>query len=72
MGRTAEDPVRMITLACLPFHDHLSDREVMAAAQVNVAFRFFLDLALESRVPVPSVLAQFRTRVGDGAASGPL
>ena len=64
MGRTAEDPVRMIKLAFLPFHDHLSDREVIAAAQVNVAFRFFLDLALESHVPVPSVLAQFRTRLG--------
>ena len=64
MGRTAEDPVRMITLAFLQFHDNLSDREVIAAAQVNVAFRFFLDLSLESRLPVPSVLAQFRTRVG--------
>ena len=54
----------MITLEFLPFHDNLSDREVIAAAQVHVAFRFFLDLALESRVPVLSVLAQFRTRVG--------
>ena len=64
MGRTAEDPVRMIKLAFLPFHDHLSDREVMAAAQVNVAFRFFLDLALESHLPVPSWLVQCRTRLG--------
>src|SRR6266446_2577663 len=48
MGRTAEDPVRMITLAFLQCHDKLSDREVMAAAQVNVAFRFFVDLSLES------------------------
>ena len=64
MGRTAEDPVRMIKLALREFHYHLSDREVIAAAQVHVAFRFFLDLSLESRVPVPSVLAQFRTRVG--------
>jgi transposase len=64
MGRTAEDPVRMIKLAFLPFHDHLSDREVIAAAQVNVAFRFFLDLSLESHLPVPSLLGQFRTRLG--------
>ena len=64
MGRTAEDPVRMIKLEFLQFHDNLSDREVIAAAHVNVAFRYFLDLALESRLPVPSVLAQFRTRVG--------
>jgi transposase len=64
MGRTAEDPVRMIKLGFLQFHYRLSDREVLAAAQVNVAFRFFLDLSLESRLPVPSLLTQFRTRLG--------
>ncbi len=64
MGRTAEDPVRMITLEFLPLHDHRSDREVMAAAHVKVAFRYVLELALESRLPVPSWLAQCRRRVG--------
>lgn len=64
MGRTAEDPVRMLKLAFLQFHYRLSDREVVAAAQVNVAFRLFLDLSLESRLPVPSLLTQFRTRLG--------
>ena len=64
MGRTAEDPMRLITLAFLPCHDNLSDREVMAAAQVNVAFRYVLDLSLASRLPVPSVLAPCRTRLG--------
>ena len=64
MGRTAEDPVRMIKLAVLQCHDHLSDREVIAAAQVNVAFRFFLELSLESHLPVPSLLVQLRTRMG--------
>src|SRR2546426_12043926 len=51
MGRTAEDPVRMIKLAFLPFHYRLSDREVIATAQVKVAFRFFVALSLESRLP---------------------
>ena len=64
MGRTAEDPVRLITRACLPFHDNLSARDVMAAAQVHVAFRDVLDLSLASRVPGPSLLAQCRTRLG--------
>jgi len=64
MGRTAEDPVRVMKLMFLQFHYNLSDREVMAAAQVNVAFRYFLDLSLASRLPVPSLLSQFRTRVG--------
>jgi transposase len=64
LGRTAEDPVRLIKLEFLQMHYRLSDREVVAAAQVNVAFRFFLDVSLESRLPVPSVLSQFRTRLG--------
>ncbi|MGQ4810219.1 hypothetical protein NKDENANG_03668 [Candidatus Entotheonellaceae bacterium PAL068K] len=37
MGRTAHDPVRLFKLEFLPFHDTLSDREVIDAAQVNVA-----------------------------------
>jgi transposase len=64
MGRPAEDPVRLIKVEFLQFHYHLSDREVIATAQVNVAFRFFLELSLDSRLPVPSVLSQFRTRLG--------
>lgn len=64
MGRTAHDPVRMIKLAFLQLHYTLSDREVIATAQVNVAFRFFLDLSLQSPLPVPSLLTQFRTRLG--------
>lgn len=64
MGRTAEDPVRLLKLCFLQFHYQLSDREVIATAQVNVAFRFFLDLSLDSPLPVPSLLTQFRTRLG--------
>jgi transposase len=64
MGRIAEDPVRLIQLEFLQFHYNLSDREVIATAQVNIAFRYFLNLSLESRLPVPSLLSQFRTRLG--------
>jgi transposase len=64
VGRGAEDPVRLLKLHFLEFHYDLSDREVIAAAQVNVAFRFFLDFSLESPLPVPSLLSQFRTRLG--------
>ena len=64
MGRTAEDPVRLIKLEFLQFHYNLSDREVIAEVQVNVACRLFLDLSLESRLPVPSLLSQFRPRLG--------
>jgi len=64
MGRGAEDPVRMVKLEFLEIHYNLSDREVIAEAQVNVAFRYFLDLSLDSPLPVPSLLSQFRTRLG--------
>jgi transposase len=64
MGRTAHDPVRLITLAFLPLHSILSDREVIATAHVNVAFRFLLDLSLARRFPVPSFLTPWRMRLG--------
>lgn len=64
MGRGAEDPVRIIKLEFLELHYNLSDREVIAEAQVNVAFRYFLDLSLDSPLPVPSLLSQFRSRLG--------
>jgi transposase len=64
LGRGAEDPVRLLKLCFLAFQYDLSDRDVIAQAQVNVAFRFFLDLSLDSPLPVPSLLSQFRTRLG--------
>jgi transposase len=65
MGRGAEDPVMMMKLSYLQFHYNLSDREVIAEAGVNVAFRYFLDLSLDSQLPVPSLISQFRTRLGE-------
>lgn len=64
MGRTAIDPVVMFKLEFLQHHYTLSDREVIAEAQVNVAYRYFLDLSVTSPLPVPSLLSQFRTRLG--------
>jgi len=64
-GRPADDPVLMVKLEFLQFHYRLSDREVIAEAQVNVAYRFFLDLSLESTLPHPSLLSVFRARLGE-------
>lgn len=64
MGRPAEDPVTMFKLEFLQLHYGLSDREVLKHAQVNVAFRYFLDLSLESKLPSPGLLSQFRSRLG--------
>jgi transposase len=65
MGAPAEDPVRMLKLRLLQFQYDLSESQVLRQAQVNVAFRFFLDLSVESPLPVPSLLSQFRTRLGE-------
>jgi transposase len=54
MGAPAEDPVRLLKLSLLQFQYALSDSQVVRQAQGNVAFRFFLDLSVESALPVPS------------------
>src|SRR5262245_44587696 len=64
MGAPAVDPVRLLKLSLLQFQYDLSDSQVLRQAQVDVAFRFFLDLSLESLLPVASLLSQFRTRLG--------
>src|SRR5215831_10318775 len=64
IGAPAEDPVRLLKLSLLQFHYDLSDSQVIRQAQVNVAFRFFLDISVESALPMPSLLSQFRTRLG--------
>lgn len=63
-GRGADDPVLLFKLCFLQFHYNLSDRDVLKEAQVNVAYRFFLDLALASQLPTHGLLSQFRTRLG--------
>ena len=65
MGRPAEDPQRMIKLGFLQFLYNLSDREVLKQTQVNMAFRYFLDLSLDSPLPTVGLLSQFRTRLGE-------
>ena len=43
MGAPAEAPVRLLKLSLLQFQYDLSESQVVRHAQVNVAFRFFLD-----------------------------
>jgi hypothetical protein len=63
-GRPADDPVVLLKIGFLQTHYNLSDREVLAAAQVNLAFRYFLNLALTDTLPHPSLLTVFRARLG--------
>jgi transposase len=63
-GRPAAEPLLMLGLEYLQYHYNLSDRQAVAQAQVNVAFRFFLGLGLDSGLPHHSLLSYFRQRLG--------
>ena len=54
MGAPAEEPVRRLNLRLLQLQYDLSAGQVLRQARVNIAFRFFLDLSVESPLPVPS------------------
>ena len=64
MGRPAIDPVRMLKILFLRFHYKLSDRQVMARIQTDMAFRWFLDLPLRGPVPNHTDGTYFRQRIG--------
>ena len=64
VGRPAESPVMMLKLEYLRYHDNLSDRQVIARATTDVAYREFLQLGVESPLPDPSSLCYFRGRLG--------
>ena len=64
MGRPAEDPLLMLKLEFLQYHDNLSDRQVMARAQTDVAYRYFLGVPMKKELPDHSSLCIFRGRLG--------
>ena len=64
VGRPAESPVMMLKLEYLRYQDNLSDRQVIARATTDVAYREFLQLSLRSPLPNPSSLCYFRGRLG--------
>ena len=63
-GRPAEDPVLMLKLEYLRYHCNLSDREVVARAETDMAFRYFLQIPVRWSLPTPSSLCIFRGRLG--------
>ena len=72
LGRPAIEPLLLLKLEFLQFQYGLSDREVIAQSQVNMAYRFFLDLSLKSALPDPSLLSYFRAAVGRRSPSADL
>jgi len=63
-GRPPLDCVFMLKLELLARQYKLSDREVLAAARFNVAYRLFLGVSLTSPLPHPTGLTYFRQRLG--------
>ena len=62
MGRPAIDVIRMLKLAFLSLHYRLSDRQVIARAATDLAFRCFLGLSSTDALPDPSDATYFRRR----------
>lgn len=63
-GRPPLDSVFMLKLELLARQYRLSDREVIAAARFNIAYRLFLGISLKSPLPHHTLLTYFRQRLG--------
>ena len=61
IGRKSKDPVIMYKLCLLGYIYRLSDPQVVLRTQTDVAFRWFLRLKLDEKVPDDSVMSRFRT-----------
>jgi transposase len=65
-GRPAEDPEFMLRLCLLQYLYDDSDREVVANAGLNLAYKYFLGLAVDEEVPDDSTVSYFRAiRLGE-------
>src|SRR5260370_28646236 len=62
-GRPALDPVFMLKLDLLSIQFRLSDRELMRAAQVNVAYRLFRHIGCRTTLPPHTTITPFRARL---------
>lgn len=61
-GRPAKEPELMLRLLFLQSLYGLSDAQMVSDAQVNLAYKWFLGLNPEDRLPDSSVLSRFRTQ----------
>jgi transposase len=65
-GRPAEDPEFMLRLCLLQYLYGDSDREIVANARLNLAYKYFLRLAVDEEVPDDSTISYFRAiRLGE-------
>jgi IS5 family transposase len=66
MGRPAEDPEFLLRLCLLQYLYGDSDRQVVENARLNLAYKYFLGLAVDSEVPDYTTVSYFRAqRLGE-------
>ena len=65
-GRPAEDPEFMLRLCLLQYLYGDSDRQVIENARINLAYKYFLELAVDEDVPDDTTISFFRAqRLGE-------
>ena len=62
IGRPAEDPEFMLRLCLLQYLYGDSDRKVIENAGVNLAYKYFLGLAVDEEVPDDTTISYFRAK----------
>jgi len=66
IGRPAEDPEFMLRLCLLQYIYGDSDRQVVESARLNLAYKYFLGLAVDAEVPDYTTVSYFRVqRLGE-------
>jgi transposase len=66
IGRPAEDPEFMLRLCLLQYIYSDSDRDVVGNARLNLAYKYFLGLAVDAEVPDYTTISHFRSvRLGE-------
>lgn len=63
-GAPPVEPILLIKLFLIQFHDGHSDRKLWGHVQTDVAYRWFLGLGLNNHLPEVTTLNKFRARLG--------
>ncbi|MBN2240868.1 MAG: transposase [Dehalococcoidales bacterium] len=61
-GRPAEDPEFMLRLCLLQYLYGDSDRQVIANARLNLAYKYFLGMAVDEEPPDDTTISVFRSK----------
>jgi len=63
-GCPGVEPVLLIKLELILFHDNLSDAQLWKRVETDMAYRWFLGLGLTDHLPDKSTISRFRGRIG--------